>query len=69
MFMVVKNVAKNASLVTILLMKPLLLYQKQLNGNIRQKGIAHAKQMMLYIWLTAPNLEFYCVLETLPIKL
>ena len=32
--MAINNVAKNAIYVTILLMKPFLLYQKQLDGNI-----------------------------------
>ena len=33
-FMAIKNVAKSVIHVTILLMKPVLLYQKQLDGNI-----------------------------------
>ena len=37
-------------------MKPLLLYQKQLDGNIRLEGIGHAQQM-LYIWLIEQNVE------------
>ena len=47
--MVKKNVAKNVIHLTILLMKPLLLDQKQVDGNIRQEGIAHAQQKMLHI--------------------
>ena len=44
MFMTIRNVAKNATHVKILLMKPLLLHQKQLEGNIGSEGIAHAQQ-------------------------
>ena len=46
---------KNAIHVTILSIKPLLLYQKQLNGNIGLEGIAYTQQKMLYIWLISQN--------------
>ena len=57
MFIAVKNVTKNAIHVIILLMKPLLLYQKQLDGNIGLEGIPHTLQIMLYIWLIVQNVE------------
>ena len=38
-------------------MKPLLLYQKQLDGNIGLEGISHTLQIMLYIWLIVQNVE------------
>ena len=34
MFIAIKDVVENATHVTVLLMKPLLLYQKQLDGHI-----------------------------------
>ena len=57
MFIAVKNVTKNAIHVIILLMKPLLLYQKQPDGNIGLEGIPHTLQIMLYIWLIVQNVE------------
>ena len=38
-------------------MKPLLLYQKQLDRNIGLEGIPHTLQLMLYIWLIVQNVE------------
>ena len=38
-------------------MKPLLLYQQQLDGNIGLEGIPHTLQIMLYIWLIVQNVE------------
>ena len=34
MFIAIKDVVENTTHVTVLLMKPLLLYQKQLDGHI-----------------------------------
>ena len=49
MFIAIKMLQKNTIYLTIVLIKPFLLYQKQLNRNIGQEGIAHAQQKMLYI--------------------
>ena len=54
MFMAIKSVAKNAIHVTISLMKPLLLYQKQLEGKywIRRDSMCTAKNVIYLAYCT-----------------